>query len=62
MDVNVGAADRIVRILAGFVLLMTLPAVMWWGFLGLIPLLSGLMGYCPLYSVLHVRTCGAEAA
>jgi len=51
------AIDRILRITAGFVILMLLPVTMW-GFLGLIPLMSGLLGFCPVYAVVGVRTCG----
>ena len=57
MPTNEGAIDRILRIIAGFVILMLLPVTMW-GFLGLIPLMSGLLGFCPVYAVIGVRTCG----
>jgi hypothetical protein len=56
MQTNEGAIDRIVRITAGFVILMLLPVTMW-GFLGLVPLISGLLGFCPVYALLGFRTC-----
>jgi hypothetical protein len=56
---NEGTADRILRIVAGIVLLsLTIvgPKTSW-GFVGLIPLVTGLAGTCPLYSVLGLNTC-----
>lgn len=60
--VNEAGWDRIARVVLGVVLLAvgfgvvggTLGTVL--GVVGLIPLVTGLVGYCPLYSVLHVRT------
>jgi hypothetical protein len=64
MTINEGAADRAIRIGIGFALLLLLillqGSAKYWGFLGLIPLITGLMGNCPLYSLLGVKTC-AEA-
>lgn len=56
---NVGGIDRILRILAGLVLLgLTLAgSVGVWGWIGLVPLATGLLGTCPLYSVLGFNTC-----
>jgi len=56
---NEGTADRILRIVAGIVLL-SLTVVgpkTSWGFVGLIPLVTGLAGTCPLYSVFGLNTC-----
>jgi Inner membrane protein YgaP-like, transmembrane domain len=55
---NVGAADRIVRIIIGLAVLALVfvgPRTPW-GWVGLLPLATGVMGWCPLYSVLKVRT------
>ena len=56
---NVGGLDRVVRVVLGAALV--LAAVMgwvgWWGWLGLVPLLTGLAGRCPAYSLLGVKTC-----
>lgn len=60
---NVGTFDRAVRIVAGIGLLTFALAgerTAWWGWLGLIPLATGLWGYCPLYQLLHVSTRGAR--
>ena len=56
---NVGGLDRIARILAGLVLLaLTLTGVIGaWGWIGLVPLATGLPSTCPLYSVLGFNTC-----
>lgn len=55
---NVGLLDRTIRIVAGLLVLglvFTGPRTPW-GWLGLIPLLTGLFGTCPLYSILHVSS------
>lgn len=61
MKVNVGPVDQLTRILFGLALLSLLFQTsdpFWWiGFIGLIPLLSGITRYCPLYSLLGVSSC-----
>jgi len=56
---NVGNIDRGLRILLGIALIgMTLAGVIgFWGYVGLVPLLTGAMGSCPLYSLLGMSTC-----
>ena len=56
---NVGSLDRGLRIVVGLVLiaLAATGTVGWWGWLGVVPLLTGLMGGCPAYSLLGVNTC-----
>lgn len=59
MKPNIGNLDRLLRIVIGLVL-MALAAthiVGWWGWLGVIPLLTGLLRFCPLYPLLGIRTC-----
>jgi hypothetical protein len=61
MKINVGTLDRTLRIGAG-VLLIGLAAagvVGAWGYIGVIPLATGLFRFCPLYSVLGLNTCPA---
>jgi len=56
---NVGTADRLVRIVVGTVLValvFTGPRTPW-GWIGLVPLLTGLLSTCPLYSLIGVNTC-----
>ncbi|MBE7366021.1 YgaP family membrane protein [Ramlibacter pallidus] len=61
---NVGTVDRALRILAGLVLLalVATQVIGLWGLVGLVPLLTGLLGFCPLYTVLGIRTCPASTA
>ena len=49
MKSNVGGIDRIIRIVAGVVLiaLAATNTVGWWGWLGIVPLATGLIGWCP---------------
>lgn len=59
MPQNVGLIDRIVRVIAGVALIAatlmdTLPA---WGWIGVIPLTTGLLSWCPAYTLLGIRTC-----
>lgn len=59
MKANVGGIDRIIRISAGAVLvgLAATGTVGWWGWLGAVPLATGLMGWCPPYAMLGFSTC-----
>lgn len=59
MKANVGGIDRILRILAGIVLvaLAALGKVGVWGWIGVVPLATGLMGWCPLYPLIGLNTC-----
>lgn len=56
---NVGGLDRTVRIIVGFVLvyLAAIGDIGWWGWIGAIPLATGLIGSCPAYTLLGIRTC-----
>jgi hypothetical protein len=56
---NVGGLDRGARIVGGLVLLglAVTGTVGAWGYVGLVPLATGLMGSCPLYSVFGLNTC-----
>ena len=59
MKANVGGIDKILRIVAGVVLiaLAATGTVGMWGWIGVVPLLTGLFGTCPAYSLLGVNTC-----
>ncbi len=59
MTRNEGNLDRALRIIAGFALLSLIfvgPQT-WWGLVGIVPLATGLMGWCPLYRLLGLNTC-----
>ena len=64
MQKNVGSLDKIVRIIIGAGLLSLLfvlePPMKYVGFVGLVPLFTVLMGWCPLYTLLGVNTCRAK--
>lgn len=59
MSVNEGTVDRVLRVVAGLVIFSLAfvgPKTMW-AYLGLVPLLTGLVGFCPVYALFGVRTC-----
>jgi hypothetical protein len=59
MKTNVGNLDRVLRGLAGIVLIaLTLAGIIGpWGWIGVVPVLTAALGSCPLYSVLGISTC-----
>jgi hypothetical protein len=59
MKLNVGGIDRILRITAGVVLvgLAATGKVGAWGWIGVVPLLTGAVGFCPLYPLIGMNTC-----
>ncbi len=61
---NVGGADRILRVLLGLGLLsLTVVGPQTsWGYIGLVTLLTGLVGTCPLYSIFGFSTCPMRRA
>lgn len=56
---NVGGIDRILRILIGviFIALALTGTIGGWGYIGILPLLTGLFSTCPLYPLLGISTC-----
>jgi hypothetical protein len=58
---NEGTLDRVVRVVAGLAVLslVFVGPKSWWGLVGLLPLGTGLVGFCPLYGLLGLRTCPA---
>ncbi len=59
MNRNVGGIDRGLRAIAGIVAIAAgLYYQSWWGAIGLVPLVTALVGWCPLYPILGIRTCG----
>ena len=61
MTPNVGSVDRAARVAIGCVLLILAigldTPVRWIGLIGIVPLLTGLLGTCPLYTLLRINTC-----
>lgn len=64
MNANEGTIDRVLRVVvgAGVLSLAFVGPHTPWGYLGVIPLATGLVGWCPLYSVLGIRTCPVKQA
>jgi hypothetical protein len=62
MKPNEGSIDRTLRIAVG-ILLLSLTytgAIGMWGWGGVVPLLTGLIGWCPLYTVFGINTCSMK--
>ncbi len=59
MKINEGTADRAIRIIVGLVLvaLVFVGPRTPWGWLGLLPLVTGIAGRCPAYTLFGIRTC-----
>ena len=59
MKTNVGTVDRVLRVAAGVTLIaLTLTGTIGlWGWIGVVPVLTGAVGSCPLYSLLGFSTC-----
>jgi len=61
MNVNVGSTDKLIRIIVGVGVLSLLFLLKGdarlLGLVGIVPLVTGLVGYCPLYSLLGLNTC-----
>jgi hypothetical protein len=58
MKINVGNTERLLRIIAGIIIIgVGVYYQSWWGVVGLIPLLTGLFRFCPLYMMLGMNTC-----
>lgn len=62
MKLNVGGIDRVLRILAG------LGLIAWaavggpvWAWIGVVPLATGAIGFCPVYPLLGINTCPMKA-
>ena len=62
MAKDVGGIDRSVRIVAGLVLIgIALAGVSPWGWVGIVPLATGLMGWCPPYAIFGMSTCKTKS-
>ncbi len=59
MAANVGGIDKILRIVVGAGLIGATAAGLLpvWGYIGIVPLATGLMGWCPAYTLLGIKTC-----
>ena len=59
---NVGTIDRVVRVVVGLVLvgLAATGTLGVWAWIGVVPLLTGLIGFCPAYKIAGINTCSAK--
>jgi len=62
MNANVGTIDRVLRIVAGIALiaLAFVGQIGVWGYIGVVPLLTGLFRFCPLYRIVGMNTCSMK--
>ena len=67
MSTNVGTIDRVVRIVVGVLLIaFAIPVVFpstgwnWIGWIGVVPIITAVVGYCPAYSVFGLSSCSAK--
>jgi membrane-associated protease RseP (regulator of RpoE activity) len=56
---NVGSTDKIARLAVGALLiLLALTGIIgWWGWIGVVPIATALMNWCPAYTLLGINTC-----
>ena len=63
MKANVGSADKVIRIIVGIALLawalLGTGSMHALGWIGIVPIATALFGFCPLYTLLGIRTCPA---
>jgi hypothetical protein len=59
MKKNVGSVERAIRVIAGMAILSLafVGPQSPWAYLGIIPLATGLLGWCPAYALLSISTC-----
>jgi hypothetical protein len=62
MTTNIGNLDRMLRVAAGVIILLlgAFGPLGWWGLIGLAPVATALVRWCPAYTLLGVNTCGTK--
>ncbi|MHB1096320.1 MAG: YgaP family membrane protein [Gemmatimonadaceae bacterium] len=61
--VNEGTIDRVLRVTLGIALVALALTKGWmWAWIGVVPILTGATGICPLYSIFGINTCGVKKA
>lgn len=62
MSVNEGMIDRVIRVVVGLALIvLTLMGTIGpWGWIGVVPIATGLIGWCPAYSIFGIKTTTAQ--
>jgi hypothetical protein len=58
MKKNVGTIDRVIRVVVGLIIFTVgYYYSSWWGLVGLLPILTAIIGYCPPYQLFGINTC-----
>ncbi|MDR3539757.1 MAG: DUF2892 domain-containing protein [Desulfosporosinus sp.] len=61
MKCNVGGTERFIRLVVGAIILfLGLYFRSWWGIIGLLPLITGALRYCPISALLDISTCKVD--
>ena len=61
MKANIGPADRVIRVIAGLVILaLGMIYRSWWGLIGLLPIVTASIRFCPPYALFGISTCKPE--
>ena len=61
MKANIGTVDRVIRVIAGLVIIgLGIYGRSWWGLVGLLPLLTAVVRFCPAYVPFGLSTCPCE--
>lgn len=60
MMTNENAVDRLIRLIAGVALLAMIPNIGPIGWIGIVPILTGAFGFCPLYRLVGFSTCRTQ--
>lgn len=57
MKKNVGNTDKVIRIIAGLALIIfAIVTTNWWGLIGIVPIVTSFIGYCPVYSLFKISS------
>jgi len=63
MKQNVGGTERVIRIVLGLAIIGAgVMYASWWGAIGAVPLITGLIGWCPPYAMMGMNTCKIKQA
>ncbi len=64
MSKNIGNIDRLLRIAVGALLIVAtlMGALPVWGWIGVVPLTTGLLSWCPAYTLFGIKTCPLESS
>jgi hypothetical protein len=63
MKSNIGCADRSIRIVVGIIIIaLGFAYQTWWGLVGLLPLVTALVRFCPAYTLFGMNTCSTDSS